>query len=243
MISPSTIAKGVIAKALEDAANARPSESDYAAIGKLALQHTALEYQLEALIWAYMGDVDKGHIATAKMGIQEQTDALIALVDWTEPDDGIAEAIEWAVKCFHTLRISRNSVIHGYNFKADQRTGKLFIEQRSKNIVFDANLRFVINSDVLQDLLGQQVRLSTYLYLLQRIIDKRGPEAIGPGLPAPVEPSPLPPKFPEPEKLAPLPHQDAKSARRQRQASLELENEAKKLERKARQRREQKPTA
>ena len=127
-ITPTSAVANVFAKFR----NSRPTESDYAAIGKLALQHTSLEYQLEALVWTYIGDTDKSHIATAKMRMNQKIEALETLVEWTEPDDGIADAIEWATKCFNILRDSRNSVIHGFNFTADQSSGSFSLKSANQ---------------------------------------------------------------------------------------------------------------
>jgi hypothetical protein len=220
--------------------NERPTESDYAKIGRIALQHTGLEYQIEALIWTYFGDTDKGHVATAKMGMTQKIEALKTLVEWTEPDDGIADAIEWAIKCFEVVRDNRNSVVHGYNFKADQSSGKLFIEKRKPGMVFDSHLQFEITPGVLAGICNEQMNLSSYIYLLQKIIDRRGPESIGPGIPAPSEPSPLPNRCALPSSLDPLPHQAPESTRRQRKSLQEMEAKAAKAKRKDEQREAQK---
>ena len=212
MITPTP--ESALLQAFKKFANERPTESDYAKIGRIALQHTGLEYQIEALIWTYFGDTDKGHIATAKMGMTQKIEALKTPVEWTKPDDGMAEAIEWAIKCFEIVRDNRNSVVHGYNFKANQSSGKLFIEKRKQGMVFDSFLQFEITPGVLAGISNEQMNLSSYIHLLQRIIDRRGPESIGPELPAASEPFPLPHRCALPSSLDPLPHQAHQSTRR-----------------------------
>jgi hypothetical protein len=230
----------VLAKHFADFKNSRPTEADFAAIGRIALQHTSLEYQLESMVWFYMGDTDKGHIATARMGMTEITDVLQTLVEWTEPDDGVADSIEWAIRCFNILRLNRNSVIHGYNFKADQSTGQLFIEKRSRSIVFDSFDQFVITPEVLAEIIARQSQLSFFIYTLQRKLEMRGPDAIGPNLPPPAEPFPLPARPPEPEKLTPLPREVPESMRSQRKSSLAKAAKLAKIQRKEDQRKAEK---
>jgi hypothetical protein len=220
----------------DDLINAQPSETDYAMIGRITLQHTGLEYQLERLVWAYMGDVDKGHIATCRMGIQELTDTLLTLVEWTEPEDHLADAFEWAVNAFHKLRVKRNSIVHGFNFEADQKSGKLFISRRTRSIVFDDFEEFELTPAALAQVSHEQVALSSFLYRLAKALMTRGEAFIGHDVAPPNEPTPLPNRPREPETLTPLPHQAPESKRRQRKASQELEARAKKLERKAEQR-------
>lgn len=229
-----------LAKHFADFNNRQPTEADYAAIGRIALQHTSLEYQIEALVWTYFGDADKGRIATAKMGMTQRIETLKTLVEWTEPDDGIADAINWAISCFEIVRDSRNSVVHAYNFKADQSTGKLFLAKRTKSIVFDDFVQFEITPAILQQIVGKQVQISSFIYQIQRVLDLRGPKAIGPKLPAPTEPSPLPTRFAAPQKLQPQPHESPESNRRQRKSSQMLEALAAKNEKKGAQREAQK---
>jgi hypothetical protein len=166
------------------------------------------------------------------MGMTHKIEALKTLVEWTEPDDGIADAIEWAIKCFEVVRENRNSVVHGYNFKADQSSGNLFIEKRKNGMLFDKFLQFEITAEALNKIVDEQVNVSRFLNLLQRIIDRRGPEAIGPGLPTPVELSPLPHRCSLPSGLDTLPHQAPQSARRKRKSLQEIEAKASKAERK-----------
>lgn len=223
---------------MEDFINGSPEESDYALIGRIALQQTALEYQIEALIWHYMGDVDLGHIATAKLGNAARTEMLSTIVEWIEPDDGIAESIEWAIRYFHILRDNRNAIIHGFNFRADRKAGKLIIERRTKSLVFDAFQVFEINRGVLHQVRNDQVTLSMYLWKLRDIIERRPSEAIGPNLPPPSEPAQLPSKPLLPAPLVPLPHEAPKSERHQRRALAEKEARESKVRRKELQRQE-----
>lgn len=227
---------GIAPEGVADFINGSPEESDYALIGRIALQQTALEYQIEALIWHYVGDIDLGHIATAKLGNAARTDMLSTIVEWIEPDDGIAEAIEWAIKCFHILRDNRNSIIHGFNFRADRRAGKLIIERRTKSLVFDAFQVFEINRVVLHQVSNDQVSTSIYLWRLREIIERRPAGAIGPNLPPPSEPARLPSKPPLPAPLVSLPHEAPKSARHQRREFAATNAKRLKEERKARQR-------
>lgn len=208
---------------LDEFRNKEPSETDYAEIGRIAVQHSSLEYQLESLVWRYMGDVDKGHIATARMGIREITDVLKTLVDWTEPDDALADSIEWGIQCFHELRLKRNRIIHGFNFSADQKSGKLFIEGRTRSIVFDAFDQFEICRKTLQRVTEEQVLLSMFLYDIHRHIDRRGLDAIGHDRPPPSELFQSSAKPPLPEKMTPIDRDAPKSIRRQR-AELEATN-------------------
>lgn len=203
----------------------------------MALQHTALEYQLEALAWSYFGDVDKGHIATAKMRMPDKIDVLKTLVEWTEPDDGIAERIEWAIESFEILRLNRNAVIHAFNFKADQSSGNLYLERRTKSLVFDSFEQINVTQPEMQQLLDDQIWLAGFLRSLQLIIDIRGPDAIGINKHPPVQTfEPLPPKPARPKKMTPLPRQAPISARRQRQSSQATEAKAAKSKRKDEQR-------
>lgn len=165
--------------------NRSPEESDFALIGRIALQHTGLEYQLETLVWYYMEDVDKGHIATARLGAVEKTDMLATFVEWTEPDDGIAEVLSWVIKCFHILRLNRNSVIHGFNFRADRRAKKLIIERRTKSLVFDAFQTFEISRDILRQVSTDQTALAMFIFKLNNIVQERPKGSIGPNLPTP----------------------------------------------------------
>jgi hypothetical protein len=219
----------LLVESLLEADNRRPSEGDYAAIGKIALLQTSLEYQLEALVWYYMGDVDAGHIATASLGSQGKTEMLKTLVDWIEPDDGVADAINWAIKCFHDLRVKRNAIIHGYNFRADRRAKTLTIERRPRSLVFDAFEVFEISDNTLQNVCAEQEALSRYIWYTELLIKERPRSAIGPNLPPPTSPLRLPPKPASPEALNQLPFQAATSSRRQRQ-TLEVK-EAKEAKR------------
>ena len=212
---------GAVANFLRSAENARPTEADYAAIGKIALQHTGLQYQFETLVWDYMGDVDIGHISTCRMGVQEITDTLLALVEWTEPEDAIEESVRWSVDFFHKLRLKRNSIIHGYNFIADNNSGNLYVEKRTKSIVFADFEEFEFTPDTLREICDEQTNLSTYLHSVSRLIRRRGQQYIGHESSPPSEPTPLPPKPATPKILTPLPHSNPKSARHQRRASQE----------------------
>lgn len=214
----SPIKRGLLStEGLEALVNLRPEESDYALIGHIALNLTALEYQIETLIWYYMESVDKGHIATARLGPVSKTEMLDTFVEWIEPDDGVADAIAWGSKCFGILRESRNSIIHGYNFKADRKAGKLTIERRTKSLVFDSFLMFEINRDILRQVKRDQEALAMYMWRLEEALKRRPAGAIGPNLPPPTEPLELPEKPALPASLSPLPHDPPKSTRRQRQ--------------------------
>jgi hypothetical protein len=201
---------------LSEIINQEPEERDYALIGKIALQQTSIEYQLECLIWYYMESVDLGHIATTRLGSVSKTEMLETLVEWIEPDDGVANAITWAIKCFHILRESRNSIIHGYNFKADRRAGKLLIERRTKSLIFDAFQIFEINRDVLEQVSSDQIGLSMFLWRLEQRVTHRPAGSIGHDVPPPDEPARLPARPSEPAPLVPLPHETPKSSRRLR---------------------------
>lgn len=211
--------------------NMSPEVSDYALIGHIALNLTALEYQIESLIWYYMEDVDKGHIATARMGSISKTEMLATLVEWIEPDDGIADAIAWASQCFHVLRESRNSIIHGYNFKADRRAGTLSIERRTKSLVFDSFLLYEINREVLAQVKRDQEILAMYMWKLDRALRQRPQKVLGPNRPPPAKPAQLPDKPALPSSLSPLPHETPKSARRQRAELAEKEAQLEKTAR------------
>ena len=226
----------VVAEAILEGANRRPSQEDFALVGMIALNHTGLEYQIESFVWRYMKDTDLGHIATSRMGIMEIVDTLATLVEWTEPEDHVAEAISVALSHFNTLRLKRNTIIHGFNFIADKRAGKLFIERRTKSIVFDDFLTYEISNSVLKTVEAEQFKLGNFLFQLGRQIGRRGEEAIGHDKPPPSERTPLPPIPREPERLIPLPHEAPKSARSQRRASQESEAHERKLAQKARQR-------
>jgi hypothetical protein len=223
---------------LADYLNQSPEDEDYALIGRIALQHTGLEYQIETIIWYYMGDVDKGHIATATLGAVARTDMLEAFVEWTEPDDGIAEAIIWTIKQFHILRENRNSIIHAYNFRADRKAQRLILERRTKSLVMDRFQVFEINREVLEKVVGDQNTLALYVYMIFNIMRMRPSYAIGPNLPPPREPAVLPAKPSPPEPLSPLPHESAKSARRLRLELAEKEARESKVRRKEEQRAE-----
>ena len=226
-------------KTLGDIINTIPTERDFAVIGKVVLQHTGLENLLENLVWLYMKSIDRGHIATSQLGIQQLTDMLQTLVDWTEPEDAVAEAIEWGVAAFHILRLNRNSVVHGVNFKADKKADKLFIERKTKSLVFDSFEIFEINHAVLAKITEDQNALANYFYILLGALKARGPSWIGSGIEPPTSPLPLPSKPPEPKRLIPLPHESPLAPRRQRQASEATAAKQAKLDRKDRQRRHQ----
>ena len=216
--------------------NRKPSENDYASVGRIALNHTGLEYQIESLIWTYMKDIDLGHISTSGMNSETMLKTLRALVDWTEPEDHVAGEIRWALKGFETLRNARNSVIHGFNFSADKRDGKLFIEKRSKSIVFDSFEIFDLAPKVLQSVIRDQGRLGAYIYHIFKTLEMRGPEYIGYTANIPISPSLLPARPPEPRPLNPLPSELPKSPRQVRQALKIDEARAEKIARKDRQR-------
>lgn len=207
---------------IDEYINSQPTTEDYAQIGRITLQHTSLEFELETLVWKYMGDLDKGHIATARMGVQDITEVLMTLVEWTEPDDGLAEAIEWGVQCFHALRLKRNSIIHAFNFQADQKTERLFLERRTRSRVFDSFELYEISRKTLEQVVGEQVVLSIYLYRLAEIIDARGPEAIMPNPPLPATQQALPTRPALPVKLIPQEREPVTSNRRKRKHDREL---------------------
>lgn len=217
---------------LADFRNRTPSDQDFAEIGRIAIQHTSLEFQLEALVWRYMGDIDKGHIATSQMGIQELTNVLKTLVEWTEPDDTLADCIEWGIECFHALRKLRNDIIHGFNFTADQKTGRLFIEARTRSVIFDSFQQFEITPQTLRQISGEQVILSVFLNQIDLHIESRGQDAIGHDKPPPsnsFRPRSMPPK---PTTITPKDHEKPVSARRKRKQLLERQaREAKKKRR------------
>lgn len=225
--------------ALKNAENQRPSERDYAKIGRIVLQHTSLEYQLEALVWFYMGDLDKAHIATSQMTNSQITNMLKTLVEWTEPDDGIAEAIGYSIEGFHSLRLTRNAIVHGFNFKADNAAEKLYIERRTKSFVFDAFERYELSSRAFEQVITDQSNLSTYMWRLETLLKQRDNVTLGPNQAALAAPSPLPAKPASPHILSALPHEPAKSVRHQRQASFEMEQKAEKGRRKDAQRQAQ----
>lgn len=220
-MSKSSSPRGAILEAIEELRNERPDEGDYAKIGRIALSHTALEYQFETLVWAYMKDVDLGHIATSNLGVKEIEARLSTLVEWTEPDDFVADEIKWSLKAFDILRLNRNAIIHGFNFKADKKSGQLFLERRSNSVVFDSFMQYAFDATTLQQVVWDQERIADHLFFISRHIDRRGLDAIGPGLPPPSEPAALRPRPPLPHALAPLPREGPISTRRQRQASLE----------------------
>jgi hypothetical protein len=239
-ISLTPKSESALLAAFKKMANERPSESDYAKIGKIALQHTGLEYQMESLVWFYMGDVDKAHIATSQMSVSQTTNMLKTLVEWTEPDDGIADAITYAIDGFHSLRLTRNYIVHGFNFKADNATEKLFIERRTKSFVFDEFERFELNARAFEQVITDQSNLSTYMWKLEKLLSQRGHAALGPNQPGSNANVSLPSKPAPPQVLKALPYEPAKSTRRQRQASLDKENRAAKGKRKDGQREAQK---
>lgn len=210
------------AVSIEDYINSQPTTEDYAQIGRITLQHTSLEFELETLVWKYMGDIDKGHITTARMGAQDITEVLMTLVEWTEPDDGLAEAIEWGVQCFHALRLKRNSIIHAFNFKADQKNERLFLEKRTRSRVFDSFELYEISRKTLEQVVGEQVILSIYLYRLAEIIDVRGPDAIMPNPPLPSTELALPMRPPMPMALIGQKREPVTSNRRKRKLGREL---------------------
>jgi hypothetical protein len=225
---------------LKEFMNGKPDERDYALIGKIALQSTLIEYQLETLVWYYMESVDRGHIATAKLSSVDKAEMLKTFVEWIEPDDGLADAVNWAIACFHTLRQNRNSIIHGFNFRADKKAGKLIIEKRSRSLVFDAFQTFEINRQVLEQVNADQKALSMYIWRLNRAATERPPEAIGPNLPPPASPARLPTTHAPPAPLEPLPHEAPKSSRRLRAEQAQTGAKRAAGERKDRQRREAK---
>lgn len=219
-----------VSDALRAADNARPTESDYAQIGRIALNHSGLEFQLESLTWIYMGSVDIGHVATAQLTTLQIAKALETLVEWSEPDDVIAGEIEWALKAFDILRINRNTIVHGFNFKADNSTGKLFIERKTRSIVFDSFEQFEFTSASFWQMIRDQDRLADHLYHIQRHVDARGLNSITSNPNAPSNPTTLRPRPPLPIALKPLDRDAPQSSRRQRQSSLESEaREAKRL--------------
>jgi hypothetical protein len=222
---------------LDSILNSTPEESDYALIGRIALQQNALEYQLESLVWHYMEDVDKGHIATALLGCVQKTDMLATFVEWVEPDDHIAEAITWAIESFHILRINRNAVIHGYNFRADRKAGKLMIERRTKSLVFDSFQQFEINRKVLEQICADQSNLAMYLWRVQGSVERRPAGLLAPNPPPLLEHARLPAKPVRPASLSPLPHEVPKSARTLRRELAETDAKQAKLDRKESQRR------
>ena len=225
--------------ALRKARNARPSDSDFAQIGRIALNHSGLEYQLESLTWIYMGDVDVGHVATSQMTTLQTIQALKTLVEWTEPDDAVAAEIEWCLQSFEILRINRNTVIHGFNFKADRENEKLFIERRTRSVVFDSFEQFEFDSRTLMTLINDQNRLADHLYHIQFHVDAREVKSLTPNQSAPSNPATLRPRPPSPTPLKPLDREKPQSARRLRQSSLEKAAREAKYEARKRQRPDQ----
>jgi hypothetical protein len=225
-----------VSDALRAHANARPSEAEYAMIGRIALNHTGLEYQLECLVWLYMGDVDIGHVATSQMTTVEILKALETLVDWREPDDVVADEIEWSISAFNILRVNRNSIIHGFNFKADNSIEKLFIERRTRSIVFDSFDQFELTKHSFMQVINDQNNLADHLYFIQRHLERRGGFEVHLPPNAPSEPATLRPRPQLPHALQPIDRESAKSTRRLRRSLAESEARAAKARRKDQQR-------
>jgi hypothetical protein len=215
-----------------------PSEQDYALLGRIALNHASLEYVIESMIWGYMEDVDKGHVATSPLGSIERTNMLATLVDWTEPDDDVAEAIAFSIRSFHTLRTIRNTLLHGHNFRVSTTKDRLLLDSRGKGLVFDAWQVFDFQRSDLERIEQDQLNLLIFMGGVFNAITARPKGAIGPNLPPPVLPCALPAKPPEPQTLTRLDHITPKSARTQRRELVEKEARASKYAARERQRRD-----
>lgn len=205
---------------IRKARNARPSDSDFAQIGHIALNHSGLEFQLESLTWVYMGDVDIGHVATSQMTTLQILQALATLVEWNEPDDHVAAEIEWCLEAFHVLRVNRNIIVHGFNFKADRDLRKLFIERRTRSVVFDSFEQFEFSPKTFMTMISEQDRLADHLYHILLHVDAREVKSITPNPNAPSSPTTLRARPSPPTPLEPLVREKPQSDRRQRQSSL-----------------------
>ncbi len=208
-------------EAIRRSRNARPSDKDFAQIGRIALNHSGLEFQLESLTWIYMGDVDVGHVATSQMTTLQIIEALKTMVEWTEPDDSVAAEIDWCIQAFNVLRVNRNTVIHGFNFKADRDNGKLFIERRTRSVVFDSFEQFEFDSATLMRLIADQDSLADHLYHIQFHVDARSVKSLTPNPNAPSNPATIRPRPESPIPLKPLDREKPQSDRRRRRFSLE----------------------
>ncbi|MDT7527995.1 hypothetical protein OVY29_04895 [Sphingopyxis sp. SE2] len=203
-----------VLQALMDHINREPTESEYAAIGRVALNHTALEYQIESLIWTYMKDVDLGHIATSGQSTDKQIQILKTLVEWNEPEDHVADAIDWSISAFKVLRTNRNNLVHGFNFTADRKGGGLHIERRRKPLIFDSHEIVVLSNGILDGVVNDQRRLAIYLWRISMLISRRGDEHIGHDCAAPDDPTDLPSRPVMPTLLQALPHEPPRSPHR-----------------------------
>jgi len=183
-----------------------------------------------------MGDVDVGHIATSQMTTLQIIQSLETLVEWTEPDDSVAAEIEWCIQAFNVLRVNRNTIIHGFNFEADRDNGKLFIERRTRSVVFDSFEQFEFDSSALMTLISDQTRLAGHLYHIQFHVDARKVKSLTPNPNAPSNPSTLRPRPAPPTPLKPLDRERPQSDRRQRRSSLEKAAREERHQAKARQR-------
>ncbi len=177
-----------------------PSEKVYAAVGRLTLQWTYLEYMIEVLIWRYVGDVDKGHIFTSQMGNQSLTDVLELLVKYEEMDERGRETITHAIKGFHVLRLNRNKIVHSYNFFEMPDSGIEF-SGRKKVRLFSEFDQYSLSIEQLDQ---QVAAVSTWGWFLHRAVDavsdRRGADPEN----EPIEWRPWPEKPPLPEMLIPI---------------------------------------
>jgi hypothetical protein len=176
-----------------------PSEAVYADVGRMALNWSYTEYMIEILIWRYVGSVDVGHLFTSQMGNQGRSDVLKYLATYEEPDEVGRQTILHGLEGFGILRLSRNKIVHSYNF-FQGRDETIRFSGRSKGRLFSELIEYELRAEALHKLVDDMRTWSWFLHqIVDAVTDRRGAEAKSPG-----EQRPWPEKPPLPESLNPL---------------------------------------
>lgn len=178
-----------------------PGDAVYAAVGRIALYWTYVEYLVEVLIWRYVGDVDIGHILTSKLSNPDRAEVLDILSKHEESDPAGRNRIEHAIKGFKILRVNRNKIIHSYNFFTQPGSGIRF-SGRKKVRVMEAFDEYLVTVDQLNQLVSGLIAWGDFLQkIINAVTDRRGLDPDN----EPIEWRAWPDRPRLPEKLTPLP--------------------------------------
>jgi hypothetical protein len=194
-----------------------PSDSVYAAVGKITLYWTYIEYTLENLIWRYVGDVDIGHMFTSQLGNTTLTEILETMIAHEESDALGRETIQHAIEGFHVLRLNRNKIVHSFNFFVQPGAGVRFSGRRKVRVIEDFD-EYLITIDQLN---GQVSDLATWGTFLHNIVDAVSDRRFSEFEQTADEWRPWPDKPPLPHKLEPLRLEARKGKARPRRSSPE----------------------
>ena len=164
------------------------------ALGMISIEWNYVEQMMTALIWCYVGDVDRGLAVTANIGNQSRADMLLALCKKSKVEPDMLDRVEFSTKAFNMLREKRNILIHSHSITPHE-SGKPEWRRASGKAPL-GHIGTLADENDLKVMLSEIVNLSSFLLsLVVREMGKKHDAAL----------SPMPDKFALPRKLTQLP--------------------------------------